>query len=178
MRPNIINACKKTYRIDVEKFVKNIVRRIPGKFLDGLDHICLLDFGKEDYPMCRYVVGNGGAKRRRIEIYLDNPDLTRIPFFSPLAINIHLLLAINRHIEHLKTKTEDQEVLSVNTSKIDYGWMYLGIWDPLLAAFNFLRYSVAQSRLFKTLLKKWTNNLIGKTGTRDHPRSLEEKEDP
>lgn len=167
MRPNIINKCKKTYRFNVEKFVKNIVGRIPEKFLEGLDHISLLDFGKENYPMCRYIVGNIGSNWRRIEIYLDNPDFTRIPFFSPLAINVHLLLAINRHVEYLQTKTEDREILSINTSKIDYGWMYLGVWNPLLFGFKVFHYSVAQGRLFKMLLKKWTNRLIGSTGSGD-----------
>ena len=168
MRPVVTNKCKKRYRINVERLVKNIVSRIPEKFLDGLSDISLLDFAKEDYPMCRYVSGNRGTKSRRIEMYLNNPDFTRIPLFSPLAVNIHLLLAINQHIEHLKTKTEDREILSIKTVKVDHRWMYLGVWNPLLFGFKVFHYSVAQSRLFKMLLKKWTNRLIGSIGSGDN----------
>ncbi len=163
MKPNIINKCKKTYRIDVEKFAKRIVSKIPDKFLEGLDHISLLDFGGKDYPMCRYIAGNSGSKWRRIEIYLDNPDLSKIPFFSPLAINIHLLLAINRHIAYLKQQTEDREILSINTNKVNYEWMYLGVWNPLVGIIKFIRNLTAQRLFFKTLLRKWTNEIDSKT---------------
>jgi hypothetical protein len=138
MKPDIINKCEKAYRIDVEKLVRKIVGRVPEKFLKDLDFISLLDVGDEGHPMCRYVMDNVKSKRRTIEIYLENSDFTMIPFFSPLAINIHLILAINQHIEYLKARTPDREIQAVNTSKIDYEWMYLGFWNPLLIVFKFL----------------------------------------
>jgi hypothetical protein len=154
MRTKVINKCKKTYRIDVEELVKNIVGRVPGKFLEDLSHISLLDLGAEDYPMCRYIVGNKGSEVAQIEIYLNNPDFTRIPFFSPLAINIHFLLAVNQHIEHLKAKTEDRDIQAVDTSKINYEWMHLGVWNPFFVVFRSLRYLITPRRLFKMVLRR------------------------
>jgi hypothetical protein len=162
MTPAVINRCKRRYRINVEKMVNRIVDRIPEKFLDGLLDISLLDFGKKHYPMCRYIEGNGDSRLGRIEIYLDNQDFTGIPFFSALALNIHLLLAINQHIDkYVKTKTEDREILSANTSRINYSWMYFGLWNPLLAVFRVFDYAVSQSRLFRMLLKRWADRLTG-----------------
>ena len=161
MRPKIINKCKKTYRKDIEKLVRKIVSRVPEKFLRDLDYISLLDFGGEGHPMCRYLVNNVKSKERTIEIYLDNPDLTRIPFFPPLAINIHLILAINEHVKYLKAKSPDREIQAVNTSKIDYEWMYLGVWNPLLVVFKFLHYLITPTRVFRKLLRRWTNRVTG-----------------
>jgi hypothetical protein len=161
MRPSVINRCQERYRINVERVVRNIVSRIPEKFMDGLSDISLLDFGRGDYPMCRYISGNEGSKLRRIEMYLDNPDFTGIPFVSPLAVNIHLILAINQHIKYLKTRTDDPEILSINTSGVDHRWMYLGIWNPLLFVFKPFDCLIVGRRFFKFFLKQLANKLSG-----------------
>lgn len=160
MRPTITNKCKKKYRINVENITKKITGRIPEKYLEGLEDISLLDIGKAEYPMCRYIPGIGDSKHGKIEIYLDNRDLTKIPFFSTFAINIHLLLAINQHIDTcLKPQTEEEEILSINTGKIEYSWMYFGVWEPLLIILKTFRYLFTDRRPFKRLLKWWANRL-------------------
>ena len=161
MRPCVINRCQERYRINVERIVRNIVSRIPEKLMEGLSDISLLDFGQEDYPMCRYISGNNGSKSRRIEMYLDNPDFTKIPFVSPLAVNIHLILAINQHIKYLKTRTDDPEVLSINTSRVNHRWMYLGVWNPLLFVFKPFDCLIVRRRFFKYLLNQWVKKLVG-----------------
>jgi len=159
MKPKVINKCQKHYRINVEKIVQGIIYRVPEKYLVGLCGIYLLDYGKAHYPICRYVSVNKGEDRR-IEIYLENQILHKIPFVSKLALNIYLLLAINQHIDkYLKYKTEDQEILSIDPNRINYGWMYFSVWNPLFFIIKILNFTIAQTRLFRSIFKRWTDHL-------------------
>jgi len=160
MKPRITNNCQKSYRINAKHLVEKIIGKIPQKFLVGLEEVFLLDLGREDYPTCRYVPSNKKSESSKIEIYMNNKILQGIPFLSNLALNIFLLLAINKHIDkHLKPKTQDPEILSINKSKINYSWMYLGLWNPFLAVFKLFHYFVAQRRPFRSLMKWWTDSL-------------------
>jgi hypothetical protein len=162
MKPRVNNKCQKHYRINVEKVVQGIIYKVPEKYLEGLDEVYLLDYGEPLYPICRYVSENEGGDRR-IEIYLENHILSKVPLFSTLALNIYLLLAINQHIDrYLKNKTEDQEILSIDPNRVNYAWMYFSTWNPLFLIIKILNYSIAQTQLFQRIFKRWADNLFRK----------------
>jgi len=167
MKPKVNNKCQNRYRINVEKLINGTIDKVPEKYFEGLDEVTLLDFGKDHYPICRYVHSNKG-KSRKIEMYMDNQILHKIPFISPLALNIYLLLAVNQHIDqYLKNKTEDIEIFSIDTNRVNYSWMYFPRWNPLFLVIKIFHYSVAQTRFFRILLKKWSDHLTKKIKAQD-----------
>lgn len=162
MKPKVKNKCQRHYRINIEAVIKGIIDKVPEKLLEGIVEVSLLDYGKSHYPICRYVSENKG-KDRRIEIYFENKILHKIPFVSVLALNVYLLLAINKHIDqYIKDKMKDQKILSIDPNRINYNWMYFPTWNPLFFIIIIFNYSIAQTRLFKRILKKWTDNLMGR----------------
>ena len=158
MKPHINNKSQKSYRTKAEVLVKKVINKIPAKFLEALDEVSLLDFSKKHYPICRYISGDE-SRPPRIEIYMDNSILGNIPFFSALSLNIYLLLAINQHMEKfLKPHTQDPEVLAINASKVNYSWMDLGLWNPMLAVFKLFHF-FTQGKSFRNFVKWWTDKL-------------------
>lgn len=155
MMTEIIYKCQKHYHVNAEKIVKGITNKIPEKYLIGLDEIYLLDDDESSYPVCKYVSNNEGI---RIEVYLENPILSKIPFISALSLNTYVLLAINKHIDsYLKPRTKDQEILSINSNKINYAWMSFSQWNPLFIIIRILNVLIAPTRLFRAILEKWNN---------------------
>jgi hypothetical protein len=165
----LINHCQKIYRPDVERVIRKILERIPSKFLDGIEKVELFDFGKEEFPMMRYVKEAKG-ETASIEIYMDSPAFSGIPFFSVLGLNIHFLDMINHHIEKsIKPKSKDIKILSYPSAMVNYDWMYLGVWSPLLIVVKILNFIYSRIRISKNLIFYWVKNLekdINKTNKR------------
>jgi len=159
MNPYINNQCRVKYRINVKEIIQRIIANIPNEFICGLDEIILLDHGSEDSPMCRYIPAIKSKNNAKIEIYLDNKDFTQIPFFSVIIINVHFILAINEHIDQLSRKVKNnRKTFQINTHKINYDWMYLGMWNPLLIFFKILNKLILGEYL-KGLIRAWNNKL-------------------
>lgn len=136
MKPRIINRCLKRNCSHAEKIVKKVISKIPEKFLEGLDSVDLLDTSEISDPVCKYI---SNKESRKIEIYLENPILHKIPFISALSLNIYLNLSVNKHIDnYLKSKVKDQEILSIKLNRINYNWMHFSPWNPLYVMLKIL----------------------------------------
>jgi hypothetical protein len=167
MKPKITNNCKKIYRLKAEELTEQIINKIPEKFLDGLKEVSLIDSGKGGDSINRYIPRNRNSNYSKIEIDLDN-KIFKIPYISTLSLNIFLLLSINQHIDrYLRNKTEDPDILSFNSSKVNYNWMYFGIWKPMLVFNRFFQQVIGGRGLFKSILKWWTNVVTKKKSEKD-----------
>jgi len=167
MKPKIINNCKKTYRFNAEQLTERIIHGIPEKYLDGLGEVLLFDSGKEQNSINRYIPANTKLKRARIEIDLSS-TIFRIPYCSTLSLNIFLLLSINQHIsKYLKNRTEDQEILSFNTNRVNYDWINFGIWSPIAVLNSAFHYCVGKREVFQKMLKWWSNIVTRETNSKN-----------
>jgi hypothetical protein len=152
MAVSVTNRCAKTYRSDPEKVVSLILERIPEKFLVGLGEVILLDKGKPQYPMMRYVNGQARAEPAKIEIYMDNKDFSGLPFFSLLALNVHFSITVNEHIrKYLKPKTHDQEILTYPSERINYDWTYFGPWQFVVVLFKLMNHLMSRVNVLKKI---------------------------
>lgn len=148
MSVKVINYCKKKYRPDSQKIVTHILERIPEKFLVGLGEVQIFDIRKKDcLGGTLYVRKTDKSKHAIIEIYMDHPTFSGFPVFvSRVCLNAAFLFSINEHIQkYLKPRSKDKEILSFNTKRIYYNWMYLGAWG---AVFRILHSLFSQSRIY------------------------------
>jgi hypothetical protein len=160
MKPRIVNECNKQYRLDVVKVVNNIVDRIPDKFLDGLSEIILVDEQGKNSDRIRYIPDGSKKNDSKIEINMGELEYSKYPIYSILALNMDFLLKINEHItRYVKQISTDPEVLSISESKINYSWMYLGIWRPFFILFMILSYPVKKIKILNVAIFKWAKKI-------------------
>lgn len=147
MKPKIINRCINLNCSHAEKVVKGVISKIPDKFLEGINSIDLLDNSDIADPICKYI---SNEKSRKIEIYLENPILHKIPFISALSLDIYLILSINKHIDnYLKPRSKDQEILLINPTRINYNWMHFSPWNPFYVILKILNLFVKRVKSLK-----------------------------
>ncbi len=157
MKPVIVNKCKKNYRTDFEKTVRRIVSRIPDKFLAGLSEIVFLDSEEEAYPRIRHI----RCKKSKIEINMDYEEYSKYPFFSIFALNMDFVLSVNEHIRKcLKPATDDSEILSIHEGRINYRWMYFGVWAPFMFLLTLVSYPVQKISLLRKIIYRCADGLV------------------
>lgn len=160
---NIIDKRKKKYHTDVAKIIKKILNKIPAKYLDKLGNIYIYDSLKRNQNKIEYVISKEDKDDSEIIINMEGSDFNGIPFISILAINIYFIMVINKHIEYcLKPKTNDDEIISYVTSRINYSWMWLGIWTPLLSPIMLSNFILFRFSLVKTYTRAWATKILNK----------------
>jgi hypothetical protein len=153
----IINQCQKRYKPDPENVLSQILRRIPEKFLIGLDEIRLFDYRPRKNAHKSFACKTKSSHHSMIEIYMDDPA-----FSSLLQWNFVFMSAIDEHIAKcLKPYTIDEEILSCHP-KANYQWFYIGTWNPLLLLFRISNYLVAIVPFIHKIWLYLVNRLIVK----------------
>lgn len=167
MSIHIKNNCAKRYRPNPEKTVTKIISKVPAEFLEGLTTIEIYDHGKKEYPTARYIKSFDSKKHSKIELYMDSKSLTGAPFFSILEQNIHILNAINNHIENsIKVKNSDQNIINYPTNKMNSAWVYIGVWQPFLIIFRATTFLIDKLSFVYKLYSMIVNFILKKTKKR------------
>lgn len=158
------NNCKKKYRPNPETTITRIVSKVPTAFLEGLSTIEVYDYGEKEYPTARYIKAYDSNKQCKINFYMDSKSLSGVPFFSILEQNIHIINAINNHVEsYIKAKTNDQKIINYSTNKINLAWMYIGAWQPFLMIFRLTSFLISRINFIYKLFSTTVNFLLKKT---------------
>lgn len=164
MKILIKNNCKKKYRPNPEITISKIVDKIPSSFLEGLSAIEIFDHGKKEYPTARYIKASNSSKQGKIELYMDSRSLSGIPFLSILEQNIHIINAINNHVEfYVKPKTNDQQTVNYTTNKINLSWIHIGPWQPLVVIFRLTSFMIGKISFLYKLYSRMVNFILKKT---------------
>ncbi len=130
----INNTCSKTYKPNPEKIIKKIVKLIPHEYLKGIVEINIFDNQSNKSLNIENIFIDKTHKLSIIEVNMDNPDFSGLPFFSILSLNIDFINAVNYH--YFKTNDNHSEF----KRRVRYNWMYLGIWSPVKGIFNLLNF--------------------------------------
>ncbi len=163
MNVKIVNTCRKTYKPDPENTVQHILERIPDKFLEGLGEVHLCDAAKESEERAgsRYVWNPHTSQDAVIEIYMGNM-VNGIPFFSIFTFNAVFFFAFSDHMKRLKRQTTDPEIVSFRIGIVQYDWLYLGRWNPLLVLLKIGNYVISRIPRLPTMIfkaaRKWERN--------------------
>ncbi len=157
----VVNKCAKKYKPDPELTIKSIIKKIPVHFLEDLCTIEIYDRGKKGYPKVRYIKGNRKEKGSRLEMYMESSTLSGVPFFSILEQNVHIINAINDHIEHnLKPRSVNKEILNYSTNRMNLNWAFLGVWQPCILIFSFSGRLINRLKIVKKIFSEIVYSIL------------------
>ena len=162
MAVNVINHCSKRYQLAPENIVTNILKKIPEKFLMGLDEVHIFDIRRnaEDVGM-KYIRQTSPSEHIIIEVYMDTSLFSGGGFFSILCFNTDFIMAINTHIEeYVQPHSHDQEILSYPYWLINYAWVDFGKWSPVLSVFKLLNYVISRFHRVRILALALANRVF------------------
>ena len=151
MNPETINNCNQTYKPDPIKITNKILKRIPDKFLAGLDEIIFLD--ESNAPIAKYISGKKGLNPK-FEIYMGG--FSKNNTYSIFHYNIVFINLVADHIvKFLQPKSNDIDILLVRKSRIpNYNWMWLGFWQPMIYLFASMNYLYSRVIFFRKFIDR------------------------
>jgi hypothetical protein len=157
MNITIINNCNQTYNPDPIKITNKILKRIPDKFLAGLEEITFLDESND--PIAKYISWNKGPGPK-FEIYMGG--FSKNNFFSIFHYNIVFInLVVDHVLQFLQPKTNDNDILLLRKSRIPkYNWMWLGFWQPIIYLFWSMNYLYSRVTFLRKFLDRRINILL------------------
>ena len=157
---DIINNCSNDYRIDHEKIVRKILKKIPTKYLEGLSRVVLVCEEKKLVHRMEYSLDRK-ANELTIEVSIDVEDYNKYPFFSEFSFNIDFISKVNEHIEKaVKPHSNDPNVLMHNSGRVNYKWMYIGSWAPILYLFNIIVYPISKIQHFQRIIFRYSKKIM------------------
>jgi hypothetical protein len=145
----IINDCNQKFKPDPIKVTNEILKRIPKKFLKGLDKIIFLE--GSNTPITKYIDGSKG-QGPRFKIFMGG--FTKDNSFSIFHYNILFInLVVDHVVKFIQPGTMDHDILKVRQSRIpNFNWMWLGYWQPMIYLFWILNYLYSRVLLFRKLV--------------------------
>ena len=149
MSIEIINNCIQKFKPDPVRVTNKILKRIPRKFLKGLDRIIFLEGSKN--PITKYI-GASKGQGPRFEIFMGG--FTKGNSFSIFHYNILFInLVVDHVVKFIQPVTTDHDILKVRQSRIpNFNWMWLGYWQPFIYLFWSLNYLYSRVLLFQKLV--------------------------
>ncbi len=148
----------KIYRPDPIKVTERILRKIPSKFLAGLDEINFHDHSND--PVIKYVLGKNGKSASKIDIYMEG--FSRNGSYSLFHYNFLLLPTISDHIvKYLQPISNDPEIQAVIRHRYNPKWVYMGPYSVFMAPLYLIRLLFNRVPVFRGWMNKFINNFLG-----------------
>jgi hypothetical protein len=158
---DIINNCAKNYRIDHEIMVREILKKVPTNYLEGLSRVVLVCEDRKLVHRMEYFLDRR-LNQSTIEVSIDMEDYNKHPFFSKLSFNIDFISKVNEHIEKsVKPYSNDPNILMHNSDRINYKWMYLEGWTPILFLFKIMAYPISKIQYLRKIIFRYSKKIMG-----------------
>jgi hypothetical protein len=158
MSIEIINNCNQKFKPNPIRVTIKILKRIPKKFLKGLDSIIFLE--ESNNPITKYI-GPSKDQGPRFNIFMGG--FTKDNSFSIFHYNILFInLVVDHIVKFIQPGTTDHDILKVRQSRIpNFNWMWLGYWQPLIYLFWSLNYLYSRVLLFRKLVDHRISIFLG-----------------